>query len=278
MKPSVANQGKIVVQQNRGEFLVMFPDGSVEIAMSKDDVEKKAKRYFKKILGTSDIGVGRIEWNMEEIVREAAGDNELQQWILSILKNRPGDELRHIHWRMRAEDSKKADRLGVGAFDRGGRTKVARTLQQLRSAGKVKMVDNLGHTEWKLSEDVNVPVKKGDTILVGKWKNKPIKVTSQGEDDHGMPTINGRKAVTFRKPEPKDEGVLPMKISRATLRALIEAELAELGPKATRLGGRYGGEPDFAIADPGNKDVENPVVQTSAKGGSNKSIRRPISK
>ena len=48
-----------------------------------------------------------------------------------------------------------------------------------------------------------------------------------------------------------------------------------MGPKMTRLGGRYGGEPDFAIADPGNKDVENPVVQTSAKGGSNKAPRRP---
>ena len=67
-----------------------------------------------------------------------------------------------------------------------------------------------------------------------------------------------------------------MKMLRSTLRALIEAELAELGPKMTRLGGRYGGEPDFAIADPGNKDVPNPVVQTSKKGGKNESIRRPV--
>ena len=123
-------------------------------------------------------------------------------------------------------------------------------------------------------EDVNVPVKKGDTILVGKWKNHPIKVTSQGTDDAGMPTINGRKAVTFRKP--KEEGVKPMRIARSTIRALIEAELAEMGDKMTRLGGRYGGEPEKAIADPGNKDVENPVVQTSKAGGSNKSIRRPV--
>jgi len=42
------------------------------------------------------------------------------------------------------------------------------------------------------------------------------------------------------------------------------------GDKMNRLGGRYGGEPDKAIADPGDKDVENPVVMDSKKGGKNR--------
>ena len=57
-------------------------------------------------------------------------------------------------------------------------------------------------TEWLtkpfLEEDINIPVDVGDTILVGKFKNKKMVVKDIGVDDHGMPTINGRKATTFR--------------------------------------------------------------------------------
>ena len=49
-----------------------------------------------------------------------------------------------------------------------------------------------------LLEDIILPVKVGDTILVGRFKNKKMVVKSIGKDEHGMPTINGRKATTFR--------------------------------------------------------------------------------
>ena len=49
-----------------------------------------------------------------------------------------------------------------------------------------------------MKEDINIPIKVGDTILVGKFKNKKMKVKSISKDKHGMPTINGRKATTFR--------------------------------------------------------------------------------
>ena len=49
-----------------------------------------------------------------------------------------------------------------------------------------------------IDEDINIPVKVGDTILVGKFKNKKMVIKDIGKDDHGMPTINGRKATTFR--------------------------------------------------------------------------------
>ena len=45
---------------------------------------------------------------------------------------------------------------------------------------------------------ITIDVKVGDTILVGKFKNKKMKVKEIGQDKHGMPTINGRKATTFR--------------------------------------------------------------------------------
>jgi len=47
-------------------------------------------------------------------------------------------------------------------------------------------------------EKICVPVKVGDTVLMGKWKNKKTVVKKIKKDEHGMPTINGKKAVTFR--------------------------------------------------------------------------------
>ena len=38
----------------------------------------------------------------------------------------------------------------------------------------------------------------GDTLLMGKFKNKKVVVKDIGKDDYGMPTINGKKAATFR--------------------------------------------------------------------------------
>jgi len=48
------------------------------------------------------------------------------------------------------------------------------------------------------NEDINVKVDKGDTVLMGKFKNKKVVVKDFGKDDHGMPTINGKVATTFR--------------------------------------------------------------------------------
>jgi hypothetical protein len=48
------------------------------------------------------------------------------------------------------------------------------------------------------NEDINIDVDKGDNVLMGKFKNKKVVVKDIGKDDHGMPTINGKKAATFR--------------------------------------------------------------------------------
>ena len=56
----------------------------------------------------------------------------------------------------------------------------------------------------KLPESINVDegitldVEIGDTILMGKFKNKKVVVKTIGKDEHGMPTINGKKVATFR--------------------------------------------------------------------------------
>lgn len=49
-----------------------------------------------------------------------------------------------------------------------------------------------------MNEDITIPVNVGDTILTGRFKNKKTKVNTIGKDEHGMPTVNGRKVVNFR--------------------------------------------------------------------------------
>jgi hypothetical protein len=52
-----------------------------------------------------------------------------------------------------------------------------------------------------INEEIKLNVKVGDTLLMGKFKNKKVIVKNIGEDEWGMPTINGKKAVTFRIPK-----------------------------------------------------------------------------
>ena len=65
-----------------------------------------------------------------------------------------------------------------------------------------------GNTQWhgiEMNEDISIDVKVGDTIMMGKFKNSPTIVKSIGKDEHGMPTINGKKVVTFRKATEKNK-------------------------------------------------------------------------
>jgi len=57
----------------------------------------------------------------------------------------------------------------------------------------------------KLNEDISIDVEVGDTIMMGRFKNKSTVVKSIGKDEHGMPTINGKKVVTFRKATKKNK-------------------------------------------------------------------------
>jgi hypothetical protein len=52
-----------------------------------------------------------------------------------------------------------------------------------------------------INEEIKLNVNIGDTLLMGKFKNKKVVVKSIGKDEWGMPTINGKKAVTFRIPK-----------------------------------------------------------------------------
>jgi hypothetical protein len=51
---------------------------------------------------------------------------------------------------------------------------------------------------------MKLQVKVGDTILMGRFKNKKVVIKSITYDEHGMPLINGKPACTFRIVKDKD--------------------------------------------------------------------------
>ena len=61
-----------------------------------------------------------------------------------------------------------------------------------------RYINKMKEKTKKKNEDINIPVKIGDTILTGRFKNKKVVVKSIDKDEHGMPTINGKKITTFR--------------------------------------------------------------------------------
>ena len=62
------------------------------------------------------------------------------------------------------------------------------------------IVDKLSKLPESVSIDeaITLDVEIGDTILMGRFKNKKVVVKTIGKDEHGMPTINGKKVATFR--------------------------------------------------------------------------------
>ena len=94
--------------------------------------------------------------------------------------------------------------------------------QLLQSIKSYKQGKNFGDL---VKEDVSVDVDNGDTILMGKFKNKKVQVKDIGKDDHGMPTINGKQATTFRTLSEIQKGFFKGKIKIGGQPVEVEVEL-----------------------------------------------------
>ena len=54
------------------------------------------------------------------------------------------------------------------------------------------------------SVGIFIPIKIGDLILTGRFKNKKTIVKTIGVDEYGMQTVNGKRVINFIIP-PKEE-------------------------------------------------------------------------
>lgn len=48
------------------------------------------------------------------------------------------------------------------------------------------------------NKGIFIPLKVGDVIYTGRFKNRKTTVKTIGVDEHGMPTVNGKRVVNFR--------------------------------------------------------------------------------
>lgn len=56
----------------------------------------------------------------------------------------------------------------------------------------------------KKIDGIYIPLKVGEIIYTGKFRNKKTTVKTIGVDEYGMPTVNGKRVLNFRKtPPPK---------------------------------------------------------------------------
>ena len=63
---------------------------------------------------------------------------------------------------------------------------------------KEEIVNVRVHLEQSLNEDISVPINIGDTVLMGKFKNKRVVVKSITKNEKGDYLINGKPAFKFR--------------------------------------------------------------------------------
>ena len=107
--------------------------------------------------------------------------------------------------------------------------------QRAKAAGKVsaageyrKFINMMKKKTKAKNENITIPIKVGDTVLGGKFKNKRIVVKSIGKNDKGDITINGRPLLKFRlvkegievefpKDMPMDESVSPQALKTLNL-------------------------------------------------------------
>ena len=92
-----------------------------------------------------------------------------------------------------------ADNIMNGAIPAMVWSKTVDSYNKDKEEGKVNDKDWEGPNE--IHEVISLDVNVGDTLLMGKFKNKKVKVKEIGTDEYGMPTINGKKATTFRIPK-----------------------------------------------------------------------------
>lgn len=73
-----------------------------------------------------------------------------------------------------------------------------RTNDKKQHLNKVNLLAEQRYIQQKLDEDITIPIKVGDVILGGKFKNKKITVKEIGKNDKGEVTINGKTLMRFR--------------------------------------------------------------------------------
>ena len=104
----------------------------------------------------------------------------------------------------------KLKRMRQSGLERGGEFsvenlafKALRRSPFIATISKMKddAYDKLMTMEGVLKEDIKIPIKVGDTVKMGRFKNKKVKIKSIKWNEKGDLLFNGRPALKFRLPK-----------------------------------------------------------------------------
>jgi hypothetical protein len=127
--------------------------------------------------------------------------------VAEVITEMSSNDVHFKHIMKHYKSSKFVKRINMYLFGRpnlkASPNDVAKELRNMNYDEITQMEKELNITD--MDEDINVDVDKGDDVLMGKFKNKRVTIKDIGKDPHGMPTINGKQATTFRKVE---EGII----------------------------------------------------------------------
>ena len=130
---------------------------------SNDDLQKAALRKAKTVL-------------MQKMLKKAPADMTMMDKVKfsKMLAKKPG--------KLQKVARKILPKLKQAESDRVKKMKARNTKKKFES----------------IREDITIPIKVGDTVLGGKFKNKRIVVKSIGKNEKGDITINNKPLLKFR--------------------------------------------------------------------------------
>lgn len=85
-----------------------------------------------------------------------------------------------------------------------------------------KKMDKQGDYYTKVEEDITIPIKVGDTVLGGKFKNKKITVKDIGKNEKGDITINGKPLLKYRLIDESVEETINEELGQEALHSIAQ--------------------------------------------------------
>ena len=115
---------------------------------------------------------------------------QIRKMILSEVGNVYG-------WDVSSRETMLLDQEGMAQSDKDNQEKYLKSMAMMESKGVTyKMTEK--QLRSLISEVLDLDLEVGDIIFTGRFKNKRTEVKDIGVDDMGQPTVNGRKALSFR--------------------------------------------------------------------------------
>jgi hypothetical protein len=200
------------------------------LGSNKYDDKERAK-LFKKMFGYYDKGVFNMMTNKFKKLFKEDVDFVFKPTHMKKLKKKHKDgKGKELLKGQKLDESKKEfviwgiapgksseEILYTKAKSQGEAKKIIKILVSKHGVKKARIqvldLEQDPSKFWKsdnMFEDINVPIEIGDTVLMGKFKNKKVVVKTIGWNEKGDMIINGKSASKFRltkKPNVFDEDV-----------------------------------------------------------------------